>query len=302
MFKVLRNLKKVELTLTKTSQNLTLTRSFVIKCDDLNKPTGQKTKDEILRCKLAATYRLVGKKGWDMGIYNHITVRSEENPEHFLINPFGLTFQEINASSLVKINSECDVIEKGSTSYGVNRAGFTLHSAIHDARPDINAVIHVHTAEAAGISTLKSGLLPISQEAIICIAGGVGYHDYEGILIDEDMKKVIINDLGPRKILMLRNHGAAFCGATIEECFFWLYTFMNAVKTQHVAMSSANGVENLIIVPERVVDQIKMVLQCGVSVGPDDGLDWGIGDLDFEAEMRQLDNEGYNTGYPYKKP
>lgn len=105
------------------------------------------------------------------------------------------------------------------------------------------------------------------------------------------MIKVIINDLGPRKILMLRNHGAAFCGATVEECFFWLYTFMNAVKTQHVAMSSANCVENLVIVPERVVDQIKMVLQCGVNVASEDGIEWGIGELDFEAEMRHLDYE-----------
>jgi adducin len=110
-------------------------------------------------------------------------IRSQENPNHFLINPFGLLYSEITAASLIKIDSKCNVIETGSTTFGINKAGFTLHSTIHDARQDLNAVLHIHTPVAAGLAALKSGLLPISQEAFIC--GKVGYHDYEGILVDE---------------------------------------------------------------------------------------------------------------------
>lgn len=192
------------------------------------------------------------------------------------------------------------MIEKGSTTYGVNKAGFTLHSAIHDARNDINAILHVHTPQAAGISALKCGLLPISQEAMIC--GNVGYHDYEGILIDENMKKVIVKDLGLRRILILRNHGVVFCGQSIEEAFFWLMTFMTAVDIQFHAMSAANGIENLVVPPERVLQQVQRVLQVGVNQQSSDGIQWKIGDMEFEAEMRRLDSMDYNTGYAYKKP
>lgn len=111
------------------------------------------------------------------------------------------------------------MIERGTTTYGVNRAGFTLHSTIHGARKDINAVIHLHTGIAAGLSALKCGFLPISQEALIC--GKVGYHDYAGILVDEAMKEKIVKDLGSYKILILRNHGVAFCGSTLEEAWFF---------------------------------------------------------------------------------
>lgn len=303
MFKLFKNIKFTDAAKLKNFSQFKVVRNFtVIKCDDLNKAADQKTEDEKIRCTLASTYRLVGNKGWDQSIYNHITIRSKENPEHFLINPFGQFYSEITASGLVKIDSDCNVIEPGSTTFGVNYAGFTLHSAIHDSREDINAVIHVHTSAAAGISALKCGLLPISQEAIICTAAGVGYHDYEGILIDEEMRGVIANDLAANRILMLRNHGAAFCGKTVEEAFFWLYTFMQAVKIQHVAMSAANGTENLIYPPSRIVDHMRMALEAGaVNANSTDGIEWGLGDMDFEAEMRNMDQQGFQTGYPYKK-
>lgn len=274
----------------------------MIKIDDLKKKNNEKSEDEKLRCKLAACYRLVGEKGWDMSIFNHITVRSNENRDHFLINPFGLLYQEMTASGMVKIDSDCTEIESGSTSFGVNFAGFTLHSAIHDARSDVNAVIHVHTSEAAGISALKSELLLISQEAFICTAAGIGYHDYEGVLIDEDMKQVIAKDLDKNRIMILRNHGAAFCGQTIEEAFFWLYTFMTAVKIQHIAQSASNGLDNLHYPPTRILEQLKMIFEAGgVSQNSSDGIEWGIGEMEFEAEMRQLDYKGLHTGYDYKK-
>lgn len=276
----------------------------VILIDDLNKGGVEaKTPDELARCKLASLYRLVDEKGWSQSIYNHITVRSETNPDHFYLNPYGLLYSEITASSLLKINSQCDIIEQGSTTFGINNAGFVLHSTIHDCRPDVNAVLHVHTGPGAGISTLKCGLLPISQEALIC--GKVGYHDYEGILVDENMKKQIASDLGQSQIMILRNHGAVFCGATLEEAYFWLITFMTAVEIQFHAMSAANGQENLTLPGPHVQEQVSMVIKMAekmVNSTSSDRIKWGLGGMELEAEMRQLDRQGFSTGYPYKKP
>ena len=185
-------------------------------------------------------------------------------------------------------NIQGNVIEKGSTTFGLNKAGFTLHSAIHSARNDINAVLHLHTIEASALSILKCGLLPISQEALIC--GQVGYHDYEGILVDEAMKERIRNDLGPKnKILILRNHGVAFCGLTLEECWFWMFNFMKAAQIQLKAMSSAQSVSDLIIPPERVLKQVQRVIEHGVIEKSKDGIEWGLGEMDLEAEIRHMD-------------
>jgi adducin len=255
-------------------------------------------------------------------------LRSEIDPEHYFINPFGLLYSEVTASSLVKIDADCNVIEGGSTTFGVNKAGFVLHSAIHTARPDINACVHVHTAEAAGLSALKCGLLPISQEATIC--GDVGYHDYDGILIDEKVKQRIVNDLGDKKkILILKNHGVVVCGSTLEEAVFWLETFMTAAAIQSVALSSAKSIDNLTVPSEEVIHKVKLVVQSmsGVNAKSADNIQWSLGEMDLEAEMRNLDYlvinflrvyyflvsffifnlnymfiKGHNTGYPYKKP
>ena len=125
---------------------------------------------------------------------------------------------------MIKVDHDLNVIDRGSTTYGLNMAGFVLHSTIHEARPDVNAVIHVHTAAAAGISSVKSGLLPLSQEALII--GDVGYHNYRGVLIDDEMRKIIAKDLGSHNVLILRNHGVAICGATLEEAYLRLINFM----------------------------------------------------------------------------
>jgi adducin len=187
------------------------------------------------------------------------------------------------------------VIDRGSTSYGLNKAGFLLHSVIHTARPDVNAVIHIHTGLAAGLSTLKCGFLPISQEALI--VGQVSYHDYGGILVDEDMKERIRNDLGPRnKVMILRNHGVVACGRTIEEAWLYLFTFMFAAQIQFNAMAAAaNGVQDLIVPPKHVLDQVQRVVQGmesgggGVNEKSADGVQWKLGEMEFEAEMRSLD-------------
>ena len=148
----------------------------------------------------------------------------------------------------------------------------------------------MHTPVAAGLSALKCGLLPISQEAIIC--GRVAYHDYAGILVDEPMRKQIVKDLGESKIMILRNHGAAFCGSSVEEVWFWVETFMTAAEIQLKALSAASGnVKESIIVPQpHVLTQVQNVLKVGVNEKPADGISWKIGEMEFEGEMRRLDS------------
>lgn len=161
---------------------------------------------------------------------------------------------------------------------------------MHNARKDINAVIHIHTGLAAGLSTLKCGFLPISQEALIC--GNVSYHDYEGILIDDVVRQKITNDLGPEnKIMILRNHGVVFCGQTIEEAWFYLMTFMTAVDIQFHALSAAKSKEDLIIPPSDILNQVQKVVKNNLAnEQPIDGIEWKLGELEFEAEMRKLDS------------
>ena len=274
----------------------------VVIIDDLN--SKNKNKEDLLRCKLAATYRLVDLKGWSQNIYNHITIRSSLDSNHFFINPFGLLYSEIQASNLLKIDSKCNVIEQGSTTFGLNKAGFTLHSAIHEARPDINAIMHVHTSVGAGLSALKCGLLPISQEALIC-TNTVSYHDYAGILVDEPMQQQIVNDLGRKnKILILRNHGIVFCGQQIEEAYFWLMTFMIAVNIQfHALAAVGHNLDKLVVPAKHVLDQVQKIINSstGVNEMAKDGIKWRLGEMEFEAEMRHLDLLGYQTGFDYKK-
>ncbi len=130
--------------------------------------------------------------------------------------------------------------------------------------------------------------MPISQEAIIC--GKVAYHDYAGILVDEPMRKKIVNDLGQSKIMILRNHGAAFCGSSIEEVWFWAEAFMTAAEIQLKALSAANVKENIIVPPDHVLTQVQNVLKKGVNEKPADGISWNIGEMEFEGEMRRLDS------------
>jgi adducin len=188
------------------------------------------------------------------------------------------------------------VVDRGSTTYGLNKAGFVLHSVIHKARPEVNAIIHIHTGLAAGLSVLKHGLLPISQEALIC--GNASYHDYGGILIDEGMKEKIRADLGPKnKILILRNHGVAVCGRTLEEAWFYLFNFMFAADIQfHALAAASNGIHDLHVPPPHVLDQVQRIVNGmtgadggGVNEKSADGIQWRLGEMEFEAEMRSLD-------------
>lgn len=216
------------------------------------------------------------------------------------------------------------MLDGGSTDLGIIKTGFLLHSAIHGARKDINAVIHIHTGLAAGLSTLKYGLLPISQHAMF--VGKVAYHDYAGVLMDDSMRKRIYDDLANNdsKILILRNHGIAAMGKTLEEAWFYLFQFMIAADIQFHALSQAHGLENVIIPPEEIQDQVQQYVNSASLKNdnkPEDGaIQWGTGEMEFEALMRRLDlmvsntnfylilfkseilfQKGYNTGYPYKR-
>ncbi|KAL4617351.1 alpha-adducin-like isoform X2 [Arapaima gigas] len=256
--------------------------------------------EKLLRCKLAAFYRLTDLFGWSQLIYNHLTVRLNSEQERFLIVPFGLLYSEVTASSLVKINLQGEIIDRGSTNLGVNKAGFTLHSAIYAARPDVKCIVHIHTPAGAAVSAMKCGLLPISPEALSL--GEVAYHDYRGILVDEEENLLIQKNLGPKcKVLILRNHGLVSVGETVEEAFYYIHNLVTACEIQVRTLASAGGPDNLVMLDPA---KYKARPRCPETTADGTGAltKWQVGEQEFEALMRMLDNLGYRTGYPYRCP
>jgi ribulose-5-phosphate 4-epimerase/fuculose-1-phosphate aldolase len=197
-----------------------------------------------LRVDLAACYRLVAHFGWDDLIFTHISARLPGPEHHFLINPFGMTFDEITASSLVKI--DLDGRKLLDSPYDINPAGFTIHSAIHAARDDARCVLHTHSINGVAISAQKAGVLPISQQATFVLAS-LAYHDYEGVALNPGEKPRLVRDLGDNTYLMLRNHGLLTVGATIGDAFLAMYTFEAACTTQ--VRAQAGGAELLSVDP-----------------------------------------------------
>ncbi|XP_054167044.1 protein hu-li tai shao-like isoform X2 [Oppia nitens] len=275
--------------------------------------------EKPLRCKLAAVYRLVELYGWSEGIYNHITARVSQDAEHFLLNPFGLQYHEVTASSLLKVDMQGNILDPGTTNFTFNRAGFVLHSAIHSARPDIRAIIHLHHPPCVAVSAMKCGLLAASQEA--AILGDISYHDYRGILIDPEEKDQIARNLGPfNKVLVLRNHGVLTCGESLEEALYLMQNLVIACETQIKLMSC--GLDNIRIMTPEAVEQVRSIIKhSGSQVqgkpSTDDSIvasnsdqnehkeklkKWKVWDLEFEAQMRMLDNAGFRTGYLYRQP
>jgi len=266
--------------------------------------------EKLTRCKLAAVYRLIDMYGWTQGIYNHVTVRISQETEHFLLNPFGMLYNEITASSLVKVDMQGNVVEAGTTNFGVNVAGFILHSAIHSARPDIKCIIHIHTPAIVAVSAMKCGLLYLSQEA--CLLGDLSYHSYEGLVLESSEKQSLAKDLGVHnKVMLLRNHGAVCCGETIEEALYYAYHLVLACETQLKMVPL--GIDNLVVIEEPTRRKVFEAAQRGgggtnsKSEGGPDGSgakqkSWSVGEMEFEAMMRMLDNAGYRTGYIFKTP
>lgn len=186
------------------------------------------------RVNLAACYRLAALYKWDDLIFTHISARVPGPEHHFLINPYGMLFEEITASSLVKVDLDGKKVLEGP--YDINPAGFTIHSAIHAAREDAKCVLHLHTLSGVAVSAQKEGVLPISQQSIFVLAS-LAYHDYEGVALREDEKPRLVADLGDKNFLMLRNHGLLTVAETIPDAFLLMYTFENACAIQVRAQS-----------------------------------------------------------------
>ncbi len=199
------------------------------------------------RVDLAACYRLVADFGWSDLVFTHITARVPGIHDEFLINPYGLMFDEITASSLVKIDLEGNKLD--DSPFPVNPAGFTIHSAVHAARHDAQCVLHVHSLNGVAVSAQKAGLLALSQQSIF-ILSSLAYHDYEGVALREDEKARLVADLGAKTYLILRNHGLLTLGSTIADAFLNMYTFESACNIQIRAQA---GGGQLITIPDSIV-------------------------------------------------
>lgn len=187
------------------------------------------------RVDLAACYRLVAHFRMDDLIYNHISARVPGAHGHFLINPYGMAYEEITASSLIKIDLDGNVVDDGGQDYGVNHAGFVIHSAVHRARPQVDCVIHTHTPAGMAISALECGLLPLSQTAMFF--GKVAMHEYEGVVVDLGEQQRLVDDLGDSQAMILRNHGLLTVGPSIAEAFTAMYWLERACQAQAMAMA-----------------------------------------------------------------
>jgi ribulose-5-phosphate 4-epimerase/fuculose-1-phosphate aldolase len=227
------------------------------------------------RVDLAACYLLIAMHGWDDLIFTHLSARVPGPEDHFLINAYGLLFEEMTASSLVKIDLDGEIVL--DTPYFVNPAGFTIHSAVHAARADAGCVLHTHTKAGVAISAQAGGLLPISQISLFPFSS-LSYHDYEGIALNEEEKPRLVADLGSNNFLILRNHGLLTVGATIPDTFLYMYALETACQTQLLAQS---GGAELTLINPAIVGGIKAQIEAVLK---------GMGgDLAWPALLRKLD-------------
>jgi len=228
-----------------------------------------------LRVDLAAAYRLIALYRWDDLVFTHVSARVPGPEHHFLINPYGAMFEEITASSLVKIDLEGNAVM--DSPFSINPAGFVIHSAIHAARDDAQCVLHTHTAAGVAVAAQKAGLLPISQQSIFPLSS-LAYHDYEGVALNEDEKPRLVRDLGDKRYLILRNHGLLTVGPTIADAFLSMYTLQRACEIQ--VASQGSGAE-LILVPQSIVDNaVTVVMPSTRGLG---------GQIVWPALLRKLD-------------
>ncbi len=204
-----------------------------------------------LRRDLAACYRLIALFGWDDLVFTHVSARVPGDHEHFLINPYGMMFEEITASSLVKVDADGNKVS--DSEFPVNPAGFVIHSAVHAGRPDVGCVLHTHSKAGVAVSVQKDGLQPLSQTSLFPYAS-LGYHDYEGVALNDDEKPRLVADLGKKTCLILRNHGLLTVGPTIADAFLMMYVLETACQIQLMAQSTGN---ELVSVPRAIVNGIQ---------------------------------------------
>ncbi|PYS74457.1 MAG: class II aldolase [Acidobacteria bacterium] len=232
------------------------------------------------RVDLAAAYRLVAGYGWDDLVFTHISARVPGPEHHFLINPYGMMFEEITASSLMKIDLAGNIVMESD--YKINPAGFTIHSAVHAAREDALCVMHLHTDNGIAVSAQANGLLPISQQALFVLAS-LGYHDYEGLALNDEEKPRLVADLGKKTFLILRNHGLLTVGQSVPDAFLSMFLLERACRIQ--VLAQAGGVK-LIPISDKILAQIP-AQEAVVTQG-------GRGNLAWPALLRKLDRSGSN--------
>ena len=228
-----------------------------------------------VRVDLAAAYRLVADYGWDDLVFTHISARVPGPEHHFLINPYGMMLEEITASSLVKVDLDGKIVM--DSDYSINPAGFTIHSAVHAAREDALCVMHLHTEYGIAVSAQEKGLQPISQQSLFVLAS-LGYHDYEGLALNDEEKPRLVADLGKKTFLILRNHGLLTVGPTVADAFLSMFLLERACRIQILAQS---GGGNLVPINEKIFAQIPAQEQI-VTQG-------GGGRLVWPGLLRKLD-------------
>lgn len=227
-----------------------------------------------LRVDLAAAYRLVAQYGWSDLVFTHISARIPGPEHHFLINPYGLLFDEITASSLVKVDQACNKVI--DSPFPVNPAGFTIHSCIHAAREDVVCVLHTHSRAGVAVSAQKCGVLPISQQSTFVLAS-LAIHDYEGVALRDEEKPRLVQDLGDKNFLLLRNHGLLTVGKSIADAWLSMYTFENTCRIQIDAQAGGE----LVQVDPRILTGMEKVMKT-VTAGQGANIAW-------PALLRKLD-------------
>ncbi|KAM6997866.1 adducin 3 (gamma) b isoform 1-T2 [Tautogolabrus adspersus] len=252
------------------------------------------------RCRLASLYRLVDLFSWARFTSSYITVRVNKEQDHVLIGPRGLSFAEVTAANLVKVNIVGEVVDQGSTDLGIDHFGFASHAAIYSMRPDVRCIIHIHTPATAAVSSMKCGILPISQEALLL--GDVSSFGFHGSLDNKEEKVEFQKALGPTaKVMILRNHGLLALGETVEEAFHYVYHSQQACEIQVNALSCSADLDTLVLLDkEKFKPLTQGVAAAGVVM--DNEVKWKVGEAVFESLMRMLDNLGYRTGYSYRNP
>ncbi|WP_350642517.1 class II aldolase/adducin family protein [Psychrobacter sp. HY3-MNA-CIBAN-0198] len=227
-----------------------------------------------MRVNLAACYRLIALYSWDDLVFTHISARVPNTEDEFLINPYGLLFEEITASSLVKVNQAGEKVS--SSEFDINPAGFTIHSAVHEARSDAHCVIHLHTSDGVAVSTQQQGLLPISQQSLFPLSN-LAYHDYEGVALNPEEKVRLVSDLGEANFMILRNHGLLTCASTVADAFLNMYILQKACEVQIKAQSG--GSELTLISPQ---------ILAGIQAASKQVTKEANGDIAWPALLRKL--------------
>jgi ribulose-5-phosphate 4-epimerase/fuculose-1-phosphate aldolase len=236
------------------------------------------------RVELAAFYRVVARYGMTDLTNNHITLKLADAPNHFLINPFGLSYDEITASSLLKIDRTGKIVVQPDPLYGLNQTGFIIHGAIHDARVEIACIAHTHTRAGVAVSCLECGLLTLNQTSL-SLFGAVGYHDYEGLSLDLDEQHRLAADLGNHYVMILRNHGLLACGRSVAEAFINLYNLEMSCRIQIDALSCGRP---LVSPAAQATDAVHAVYTQYRSTA-------SVGQMEWAAELRWLDR--YHPSY-----